>query len=89
LRGWNCSAAADASRAEATVRRPGGSVGKLLIFVGLAIAAIGLLISYGVPVGRLPGDIAVRRGNFTFYFPLMTSIILSIVFTLLLMLFRR
>jgi Protein of unknown function (DUF2905) len=64
-------------------------VGKVLIFIGLAIAAIGLLITLGLPVGRLPGDIAVRRGNFTFYFPLVTSIILSIVLTLLLMLFRR
>jgi DUF2905 family protein len=64
-------------------------VGKVLIVIGLAIAAIGLLVTLGLPVGRLPGDIAVRRGNFTFYFPLVTSIILSIVLTLLLMLFRR
>ncbi len=43
----------------------------------------------GVPVGRLPGDIVVRRGSFSFYFPLTTSIILSILLTLLLALFRR
>jgi hypothetical protein len=43
----------------------------------------------GVPFGRLPGDIAVRRGNFSFYFPLATSIILSILLTLILALFRR
>jgi hypothetical protein len=40
-------------------------------------------------LGRLPGDIVVRRGNFSFYFPLATSIILSILLTLVLMLFRR
>ncbi|HAG07901.1 MAG TPA: DUF2905 domain-containing protein, partial [Peptococcaceae bacterium] len=41
-------------------------------------------------IGRLPGDIVIRKGNFTFYFPLVTSIILSIVLTLLLnVLFRR
>ena len=40
-----------------------------------AIAGVGLLIMLGVPLGRLPGDIDVRRGNFTFYFPLATSIV--------------
>ena len=43
----------------------------------------------GVPLGRLPGDFAVKRGNFSFYFPLATSIILSILLTLLFALFRR
>ena len=43
----------------------------------------------GVPFGRLPGDIVVRRGNFSFYFPLATSIVLSIILTLLFALFRR
>lgn len=64
-------------------------MGRVLIFVGLAIAAIGLLISYGAPIGRLPGDIVIRRGNFTFYFPLVTSIVVSLLLTLLLMLLRR
>jgi hypothetical protein len=40
-------------------------------------------------IGRLPGDFVVRRGNFTFYFPLMTSIALSLLLSLLLWLFRR
>jgi hypothetical protein len=48
-----------------------------------------MLVMLGVPVGRLPGDITVRRGNFTFYFPLATSIIASILLTLLLALLRR
>jgi len=64
-------------------------VGKLLVLVGLAIAGIGLLIMLGLPIGRLPGDIAVRRDNFSFYFPITTSIVLSIILTLLLRLFRR
>jgi predicted MFS family arabinose efflux permease len=57
--------------------------------VGLAIAGLGLLIMVGVPLGRLPGDFAVRRGNFSFYFPLATSIVLSIILTLLFAFFRR
>jgi hypothetical protein len=64
-------------------------VGKWLVFVGLGIAGLGLLIMLGVPLFRLPGDIAVRRGNFSFYFPLATSIVLSILLTLLFSLFRR
>ena len=64
-------------------------MGRLLVVVGLVIAAIGLLMMLGLPLGRLPGDFAVRRGNFSFYFPLTTSILLSIVLTLLFSLFRR
>jgi hypothetical protein len=64
-------------------------VGRALIGIGLVIAAVGLLISLGVPIGRLPGDITVRRGTFTFYFPLATSIVASILLTVLFMLFRR
>jgi hypothetical protein len=65
------------------------NVGKLLVLIGLAIAGIGLVIMFGVPLGRLPGDIVVRRGTFSFYFPVVTSIVLSILLTLLLSLFRR
>jgi len=64
-------------------------VGRLLVVVGLVIAGVGLLIMSGAPIGRLPGDISIRRGNFTFYFPLATSIIASILLTLLLTLLRR
>jgi hypothetical protein len=64
-------------------------MGRLLIVVGLVIVAVGLLITWGVPIGRLPGDFTVRRGNFSFYFPLATSILASIVLTLLMWLFRR
>jgi hypothetical protein len=64
-------------------------MGKLLVYIGLGIAALGVLLLLGVPFGRLPGDIMVRRGNFSFYFPLATSIIISILLTLILSLFRR
>ena len=64
-------------------------MGKTLVIVGLVIAAIGLVMMLGVPLGRLPGDIAVRRGNVSFYFPLTTSIVLSVVVTLVLAWFRR
>jgi hypothetical protein len=64
-------------------------VGKLLVFVGLIVAALGLLMMLGAPFGRLPGDFTWRRGNATFYFPLGSSILLSIILTLLLALLRR
>ena len=64
-------------------------MGKVLVLIGLGIAALGLLMVLGIPFGRLPGDIVVRRGSFTFYFPLATSIILSILLTLLFAFFRR
>ena len=64
-------------------------MGKTLVLVGLAIAALGLVMMLGVPLGRLPGDIYVRRGNFSFYLPLATSIILSILLTLVLAFLRR
>ena len=64
-------------------------MGRLLIFIGLVIAGAGVLISFGIPIGRLPGDFSFRRGNFSFYFPLATSILASVILTLLLMLFGR
>jgi len=64
-------------------------MGRFLILIGLVIAGAGLLITLGVPLGRLPGDMSFRRGNFSFYFPLATSILASIILTLLMMLFGR
>jgi len=64
-------------------------MGKILVLIGLAIAAVGLVIMLGVPLGRLPGDFYVRRGSVSFYFPLATSIIVSILLTLVLAFFRR
>jgi hypothetical protein len=64
-------------------------MGKVLVLVGLGIAALGAAMMLGLPLGRLPGDISVRRGNFSFYFPLTTSIVLSVLLTLLFAFFRR
>ena len=64
-------------------------MGRTLIVLGLLIAGIGLLINLGLPIGRLPGDFTFRRGNFSFYFPLTTSIIASILVTLIMMFFGR
>ncbi len=61
-------------------------IGKFLILLGLIVAAVGglLLLSGKLPwIGRLPGDIMIQRRNFTFYFPLATSILISLVITLL------
>jgi hypothetical protein len=64
-------------------------MGKLLVVIGIVIAGVGLLVMMGLPIGRLPGDVTYRRGNTTFYFPLATSIVASILLTLLFALLRR
>jgi len=67
-------------------------IGKSLVMLGILVACAGALMwALGsIPgVSRLPGDIYVRRGNFTFYFPIVTCIIVSVVATLLLSLLRR
>jgi hypothetical protein len=64
-------------------------MGKFLVIVGAIVMAVGLLMMWGLPLGRLPGDFTVRRGPVTFYFPLVTSIVISIVLTLLMMFLRR
>jgi Protein of unknown function (DUF2905) len=64
-------------------------MGRALIVIGLVIAGVGLLITAGFPIGRLPGDFTVRRGSFTFYFPLATSIIASVLLTLIMMWLQR
>jgi hypothetical protein len=67
-------------------------VGKMLVVLGLVIAGVGLVIWSGAGkgwFGHLPGDIQVRRENFSFYFPLATCLLISIVLSFLLWLFRR
>lgn len=68
------------------------SLGRLLLILGVVLVVLGgvLLLAGRVPfLGRLPGDIVIERRNFTFYFPLATSILLSILLTLLFSLFGR
>jgi hypothetical protein len=67
-------------------------IGKLLVIVGVVLVAAGGLIWSGVGrgwIGRLPGDIHYTKGNFGFYFPVVTCLLLSIVLTLILRLFRK
>jgi hypothetical protein len=67
-------------------------LGKILLILGILFVVIGLLLMLGpkIPLlGKLPGDFVVRRGNFTLYFPLATSILLSIVLTLIFFIFRK
>jgi hypothetical protein len=64
-------------------------LGKALVLIGLVLVGLGLLMTWGLPLGRLPGDFSVKRGNVSFYFPLTTSIIISVVLTLLFAMFRR
>ena len=67
-------------------------IGRLLIVIGVVLVVAGLAIVVGgrfFGLGRLPGDIVVRRGSFTFYFPLVTSILLSVLLTLAMWFFGR
>lgn len=71
---------------------PLSDLGKALILVGLVMAVIGvlLIVTPRIPwLGRLPGDILIKRKDFQFYFPIATCIIISILLTLLFYLFRR
>jgi hypothetical protein len=64
-------------------------VGKLLILIGLLIAAAGAAIQLGVPLGRLPGDIVIRREHSTIYIPIVTCLVLSVLLSVIGLLFRR
>ena len=68
-------------------------IGRMLIAFGLVLVAAGLLVTFGprlpFKLGRLPGDIVIQRGNSTFYFPVMTCILLNVVLMAVLWLLRR
>jgi len=64
-------------------------MGRLLIAVGLLLVAAGVAVQFGLPLGRLPGDIIIRRENGTFYFPIVTCLVVSVVLTILAALVRR
>ena len=73
---------------------PLSQMGRLLVGAGILLAAAGALLLLadrfpGLRIGRLPGDISVERGSFRFYFPLGTSIVLSVVVSLILWLLHR
>jgi hypothetical protein len=62
---------------------------RLLIVAGILLIVVGLLVRAGLPIGRLPGDVVVRRGGATFYFPIVTCLVVSVVLSLLGILLRR
>lgn len=67
-------------------------LGRVLMIAGGVLVAVGLLLTLAGKqpfLGRLPGDLVYRKGNFTFYFPIVTSIVLSLLLTLLFSLFRK
>jgi hypothetical protein len=66
-------------------------IGKLIFIAGLVISVVGLLLwkAGGLGIGRLPGDVSVQRPGFSFYFPITTCIVISLILTLLMWLFRR
>ncbi len=69
-------------------------LGRLLIILGLILVVVGLLLTYtgffaSLRLGRLPGDVSFKRGNFSFYFPITTCILVSIVLTLIFYLLRK
>ena len=64
-------------------------MGRLLVVVGLLIAGVGVLMMLGLPLGRLPGDFAFKRGNVSVYVPIGTSILVSVVLTLVFALLGR
>ncbi len=69
-----------------------GTLGKFLILLGafIMIAGVLLLVGEKIPwIGRLPGDLLIRKKNFTFYFPIVTSLLISLILTLLLWIFRK
>lgn len=65
--------------------------GRLIITLGIILIVVGVIINFGskIGLGRLPGDIFVKKGNTTFYFPILTSIIVSILLTIIANLFFR
>lgn len=69
-----------------------GELGKLLVLFGILLVVLGVIFSVGPKIpwlGHLPGDIYIERARFTFYFPLTTCLLLSLILTLVLYLFRR
>jgi hypothetical protein len=64
-------------------------VGKTVVVLGVVIALVGVAMMAGFPLGRLPGDVTLRRGAFTFYFPLASSILVSVLLTIVMYWLRR
>jgi hypothetical protein len=66
------------------------TIGKMIMIFGAVLILVGVLVYFGgrLGLGRIPGDIVYRKGNFTFYFPLATSLIISLILTIIMFLLR-
>ena len=64
-------------------------MGKALIGIGLLVAGIGVAVSLGLPVGRLPGDLVFRRGGATIYVPIVTCVLISVLLSMVISFWRR
>jgi hypothetical protein len=67
-------------------------LGKILVIIGTVVVVLGLLLWSGVGknwLGRLPGDLHFQRGNFNFYFPIVTCLLLSLLLTIILRIFKK
>jgi len=71
-------------------RGSGFAMQKILIYIGLIIIVIGILWPFlkEIPIGRLPGDIVYRKGNFNFYFPIVTCLVVSLIVTIIFKFFK-
>ncbi|NLJ78396.1 MAG: DUF2905 domain-containing protein [Tissierellia bacterium] len=63
----------------------------MILIIGVSLVLIGIVLIFGekIGLGRLPGDIYVQRGNFTFFFPIVSSLLISILLTIILRILRR
>jgi hypothetical protein len=64
-------------------------MGRFLIVAGVLVVAVGVALELGLPLGRLPGDIVIRRGNTTVYLPVVTCILVSVVLSIVAAVLRR
>jgi len=64
-------------------------LGKVLIAIGLLVAGVGVVVSLGLPLGRLPGDLVFRRGDATVYVPISTCLLISVVLSVVVSFWRR
>ena len=64
-------------------------LGKVLIAIGLLVAGVGVVVSLGFPLGRLPGDLVFRRGDATVYVPISTCLLISVVLSVVVSFWRR
>lgn len=66
------------------------AIGKMIMFLGAVFLLVGVLVYFAarMGLGRIPGDIVYKKGNFTFYFPVVTSLIISLILTVIMLLLR-